>query len=256
MKFLITPLKFILSGIFLTSLAACGGSSDEPELSGENPEPKLAASFPEDVERGQRFLISIEDSGDFNLDVDESIYVEESGERQWEIVAPSGIDAAEFIAIDVFEGDSKVTSLQVAVNAPSPKQLEGPTRPYPFITSWLPSYEGGPSDENGVPLFEYGTETDYFPIQISKVTQSLYNVIYQEQATQTQQELFIAMSNWLRDNCVYTKWGFCSWQTQLDVAAYQLPDNWTSAMAQGQGISALISAYALTGDNSYLQVAY
>lgn len=256
MKSFLPSLKTIPVFVPVIGLVACGGSSEKPQPIAENPQPELAIYYPDSVERGERFVVSIEESGDFTLKPGEQVYAEAIGEQRWAIVAPSGVGAADSIAIEVMDGSTNKATLKIAVDAPSLKQFEQLTRPYPFITSWLPSYEDGPADENGVPLFDYGTERGYFPIQISKVTQSLYNVIYQDKATQSQRELFIAMSDWLRDNCVYTDWGFCSWQTQINVAAYQLPDNWTSAMAQGQGISALVSAYSLTGDSSYLQVAY
>ena len=110
------------------------------------------------------------------------------------------------------------------------------------------------TDDNGIPLTEVNGETGYYPINISQIAQHYFASWYVSDDPQTLRR-FLVLADWLVDNCSYVDQSSCLWLTNLDVPAYRLPSPWASAMAQGQGISSLISAYWVTRERVYLDVA-
>lgn len=241
-----------LSVLSALILSACGSS--DSESSSMSPEPSSLIQAPDSVVAGERFTFSLPVGYDLDdVEVSEELYIEAQSDTSWDIVAPArSLNVNEF-SISLNTSDGEPEDHTIRVEQPQLIVPSEPARPYPFVSSWLPS-ASGPSDDNGVPYYRYNGQEDYFPIQISKMAQAAYAKLFREVETQEEYDVFFAMVDWMRDNCVYTDWGFCSWQTAIDVPAYRLPDNWTSAMAQGQAISALISAYSYTGDTSYLDV--
>jgi heparosan-N-sulfate-glucuronate 5-epimerase len=103
-------------------------------------------------------------------------------------------------------------------------------------------------------LVAIGEQQVNYPVTVSKYAHDLY-ANYRSSGNVDVLDKFYINANWLRDNCVYTKYGFCSWRTEPAYTPYETGTDWPSAMAQGQAISVMISAYSLTQDTNYLKVA-
>jgi len=132
--------------------------------------------------------------------------------------------------------------------------LEEKTRTYAFSSSNIGKYGQFLTSGNDIPLFKIGDEEVHYPVTVSKYAHDLYASYLINDSAETL-ELFYINANWLRDNCIYTPYGFCSWRTAPAYTPYKTGPDWPSAMAQGQAISVMISAYSITKDSSYLKVA-
>jgi hypothetical protein len=65
---------------------------------------------------------------------------------------------------------------------------------------------------------------------------------------------FLTLAEWLLRKADPGPGGL-AWRASFPVPKYGLGPGWTSAMGQGEGISVLLRAYALTGGERYLEVA-
>ncbi len=110
-------------------------------------------------------------------------------------------------------------------------------------------------DALGIPLLTVKGIDYYYPVSIAAYSYDLYNSYYKTGSNAVLTK-FITNATWLRDNCIYTQYGFCSFRAHFPITDYKLVNDWTSAMAQGQAISSLIAAYYITQDKSYEKVAY
>lgn len=110
-------------------------------------------------------------------------------------------------------------------------------------------------DESGVPIYMLDGEQFYNPSAVASYAYNLYAyyVRYPEPAVLS---AFLANARWLRDNCIYTDYGFCSFRYYFKLESYKVNDDWVSAMSQGQALPVLLQAYYLTGDSEYADVAY
>lgn len=106
-----------------------------------------------------------------------------------------------------------------------------------------------------MPLFQQDGNDYYYSVSIAAYTYDLYNNYFKTNNDATLNK-FLFNATWLRDNCIYTEFGFCSYRSFFPLKSYKLTTDWTSAMAQGQAISSLIAAHFITGDDSFAQVAY
>ncbi|RUO41643.1 hypothetical protein CWE22_05665 [Pseudidiomarina aestuarii] len=251
-----------LPALFL--LAACGGS--EPQT--PPPPPPVAQGFsidaPESVVYGATFSISVTSKTDSavsisSIDTDVPLkQLESEVDNSFSFIAPALSLAPESFTLTLTDSQSNTETVTIAVQDDTDtSKLVDLSRPYPFSNSNTEKFDHYRYDEAGIPMFFDHTNTwVYFPIQISQVAQTYYARLRSGNYTAEQESRFIAMAEWLRDQCKSVEtYAFCSWQGEFDVPAYRMPDNWTSAMAQGQSISVMISAYAWTKDESYLDVA-
>lgn len=130
------------------------------------------------------------------------------------------------------------------------------TRPLPYaFASTIGAYDDVSLDSNGVPLYNYKGEITYHPAYIAAYAYNHYRDYYYYE-NESSKKKFLDASMWLRDQCVYTTYGFCSYRYFIENEYYEVYSDWTSAMAQGQALSSLIAASYLTNDTSYLDVAY
>jgi len=116
-------------------------------------------------------------------------------------------------------------------------------------------YENVIFDYNLVPLLNYNGELVYSPTYIAMYAYNYYLQYYVSKDSEDR-EKFLNAALWLKDNCVYTEFGFCSFRFNFPVASWEVTEDWTSAMAQGQALSSLIAAAYITNDISYTKVAY
>jgi heparosan-N-sulfate-glucuronate 5-epimerase len=115
----------------------------------------------------------------------------------------------------------------------------------------------GPFDADGVPLLDYhGTVgRQYNPIAVAQYALGNYNL-----AKQTRDPVFVkkflANADWLLDNLVLTPQGTTLWPHHFDFEYFRpLKAPWFSGLAQGQGLSVLVRAFAETGKNTYCERA-
>ena len=249
---------FWLRGAVLASallLVACAG--------GNGSHPRLTIIAPESAEPGETVTLRIEPEDEEGKDEDEArysfafsapTYVRASTSTSVTFVVPGPRPSSELV-VRVLEAGKPAGTRVISLNRPAPPAFDGLPRPSPFEDGNVEKWASQPRSPEGLPLIVYGGAQTPYHVNLSKLAQGYYALIWKGQAQPADLDQFLVIANWLRDNCEYTTYGFCSWRAYFDIPAYRLPDGWTSAMAQGQGISALISAYALTRDASYFTVA-
>lgn len=237
----------------------CGGGhanddvSVPPDTSGE---PKAVAfSGPATVEEGSRVVIQLSNlTEQHTLTVDDA-YVLTQNLNEIEFVAPTIRGQADkTVTVRAALGEEHLAAYEITIQPLTAPEFDDLPRSYPLESGRISKYDKVPRDSRGVPLFEYNGDRYYYHVQLSKIAQVYYSYIKANGLPSKETNEFLAMAEWLKDNCVYTEWGFCSWRAGFDIPAYRLPSDWTSAMAQGQAITVLLSAYAVTQDESYLEV--
>ncbi len=112
-------------------------------------------------------------------------------------------------------------------------------------------------DGHGIPMLNYhgSVGLQYNPIAIAQYGLGNYN-LYIENEDQDSYAKFITASDWLVKNMEINQFGIHVWNHHFDWEYRDtLKSPWISALSQGQGISCLVRAHALTGDEKYLQAA-
>ncbi len=174
------------------------------------------------------------------------------------IVAPNIDQITEInleFTIELNDGTSLTEQTKLEI---TPINLNIPeTRPLPYaFASAIGAYDAVSLDSNGVPLYNYKGEITYHPSYIAAYAYNHYRDYYYHE-NESSKKKFLDASMWLRDQCVYTTYGFCSYRYfNIENEYYEVYSDWTSALAQGQALSSLIAASYLTDDSSYLDVAY
>ena len=110
-------------------------------------------------------------------------------------------------------------------------------------------------DSNGIPMVNYGSTIgiQYNPVTVSAHAVANYHT-YMIGENTTRRERHLAQANWLVENAKQ-KGNYSVWEYNFDWSSYGCTKPWVSAMAQGLGLSALMRAYVLTGNISYIDVA-
>lgn len=102
-----------------------------------------------------------------------------------------------------------------------------------------------------------GAGKQYNPTLVARYAYALYREHLQttgsEIRAETKRKLLI-QANWFVENAMAQD-GFVTWEYHFDQPTFQATAPWRSAMAQGMGISALLEAYALTGDSRFFRTA-
>lgn len=133
-------------------------------------------------------------------------------------------------------------------------QLETMPEPNVFSSGNVEKHFYKPFDSAGIPLTARAEGEFYYPVSIAAYAYDYYSY-YNKSREEEALDKFLVVATWLRDNCVYTEYGFCSYRSYFPIESYKLTTDWTTAMGQGQAISSLIAAHYLTGDDSFAQVA-
>lgn len=111
----------------------------------------------------------------------------------------------------------------------------------------------GPFDDNGIPLLDYhGTiGKQYYSIAISQYALGNYNR-FKKTGNSVNRDRFIANVEWLLDNLNPNGHGTYLWTHTFDFEYFRpLKAPWYSGLAQGQGLSSLVRAYAETGESKF-----
>ena len=113
---------------------------------------------------------------------------------------------------------------------------------------------GGPFDKDGVPLLDYqgGIGKQYNPIAVAQYALGNYNC-FKQQGENTYYEKFISNAEWLVNNLQFTRNKTYLWPHNFDFEYFKpLISPWFSGLAQGQGLSVLVRAFAETNENKFL----
>jgi heparosan-N-sulfate-glucuronate 5-epimerase len=112
-------------------------------------------------------------------------------------------------------------------------------------------------DASGIPVLNYrgAIGTQYNPIAIAQWGLGNFN-LFRREGDSTARERFVVAANWLRENLEPNAHGVFVWNHNFD---WEYRDTlrapWYSGLAQGQGISLLVRAYADTNETKYLDAA-
>ena len=150
-----------------------------------------------------------------------------------------------------------------AATPPAMLPTEVPEWPRGVLPS---SYEVNPSptimsrlllDENGVALRDYGERYDgagvqYNPQNVGYLAQIFYATI--AEGYRGLEDEFFTQINWLMDNAEERE-GFVTWTYDFPNPSFGAPAPWTSGMAHGRILTALIQAHFLTGAVDFLETA-
>ena len=115
----------------------------------------------------------------------------------------------------------------------------------------------GHFDASGIPMLDYHGRIglQYNPIAIAQWGLGNYNLFRRTQDDSRRQR-FLRASDWLRDHLEQNFHGVWVWNHHFDWEYREtLKSPWYSALAQGQGISLLVRAYAETQRSEYLDCA-
>lgn len=115
----------------------------------------------------------------------------------------------------------------------------------------------GPRDARGIPMLDYHGHVglQYNPIAIAQYGLGNYNR-WRQEGDPDRKQRFLDVADWLVDNLEPNAAGVAVWNHRFDWE-YRTPlkNPWYSCLSQGQGISLLVRAHKVTGDQRYLDAA-
>jgi len=126
-----------------------------------------------------------------------------------------------------------------------------------YMTFEHKAHYPGPFDDRGVPLLDYHGKVgrQYNPIAVSQYALGNYNLA-QRTGEPCYRDRFLANAEWLLRHLDVTEHGTYLWPHHFDFEYFRpLIAPWYSGLAQGQGLSVLLRAYAVTGSEEYLDTA-
>lgn len=115
----------------------------------------------------------------------------------------------------------------------------------------------GPYDAAGIPMLDYrgAIGLQYNPIAIAQWGLANCNIFCTTKNESRRQKTFLA-ANWLAANLEQNPFGLWVWNHHFDWEYRErLKAPWYSGLAQGQGISLLLRAYAEARDDKYIEAA-
>jgi len=113
----------------------------------------------------------------------------------------------------------------------------------------------GPFDKEGIPMLDYrgNIGVQYNPCAASQYALGLYQLY--RQGDKAALERFFNVADWLCQKIELDENNNGLWAYYFDHDAYGLKSPWYSALAQGQGVSVLLRAYLVSGNEDYLRTA-
>jgi len=127
---------------------------------------------------------------------------------------------------------------------------------YPLDMRFLLTLPLGTLDEVGVP---YNAPTGKYPSAYHPTTIAQYALahwnIYLATGNEKHKQAFLIQANWLVANESRFADDRGGWPIPFALPEYFTSEPWLSAMTQGEGISVLVRAYRLTGEEIFLNVA-
>ena len=159
------------------------------------------------------------------------------------------------------ENKSFYSDITIDVKNYIPPTLTEMPKPNVFSDPNYKKHETRNFDSAGIPLVTRDSGDYYYTVASAAYGYDLYKALYKsyQSSGNYDEEVFnklIIIADWLKNNCIYTEYGFCSYRNNFEYEAYKLTTDWISAMGQGQALSVLLAAHYLTGDESYANVAF
>ena len=114
-------------------------------------------------------------------------------------------------------------------------------------------------DNNGVPLNTTyidveDTKLHYYPISIGQYGLAIFHS-WLKTHSEEKKVHFLRIADWFMNNRTDHSELGCYWLTEVPKPEYHVHQPWKSAFAQSRGISILLRAWQVTGDDAYLKVA-
>jgi len=214
-------LSFVFLAI-LTSSCVTSNSDDSGDYT-------IAASSTEIISEGSIGTITIETmiedefSVELSSDTSTLVYVQSITGKTIKFIAPN-VKSEEQIPLSIrlkmTNGDYANLSWTINVLDREIKaQIKAP-KPNVFSTSNLKKHESRLFDSSGVPLYEKDDHEYYYPVNVAQYSYDLYNHYYKYN-TQETLDKFLTNATWLRDNCIYTGYGFCSYRSEFAIDSYK-----------------------------------
>jgi heparosan-N-sulfate-glucuronate 5-epimerase len=127
---------------------------------------------------------------------------------------------------------------------------------YPLDLAPLLALPFGSLDEQGVPFnAPIGSyPAAYHPTTIAQYALAHWNA-YLASGDEANREGFMTQARWLVAHETALGEGMGGWPMPFPIDDYATPQRWLSALTQGNGISVLVRAYRLTGEQIFLDVA-
>lgn len=262
-------INFTFLFIFLSYLVACGGTSTGNNNENHLIDPSTIVVPPENISTNHEgtkdsFSIFIDSQQGYTTKWDQIAgpltFFTVKDQNTLEYVSPNVSKNQRVIfSVKITKNNVPTETRYFAIDVKNRPILPLTSAPDPNVFSNANyrkhTKDNKPVDQNGIPLFIQNNKEYYYPVSIGAYAYDLYNN-YTHSNNDKVLKKFLNVATWLKDNCIYTKYGFCSYRSHFPLANYKLTNDWTTAMGQGQAISSLIAAHYLTGDNSYGQVAY
>jgi len=132
----------------------------------------------------------------------------------------------------------------------------GELGPYPMPFTSKADYPGE-YDRVGIPLLNYhgALGLQYNPIAIAQYGLGNFNVYCRTEIVD-RKATFLRVADWLVDQLTENPFGLWVWNHHFDWDyRTRLVAPWYSGLAQGQGISVLVRAHRITGDERYMDAA-
>jgi hypothetical protein len=138
----------------------------------------------------------------------------------------------------------------------NPNAVPGELGEYYMLFAEKADYKGA-YDSAGIPQLNYRGKIglQYNPIAIAQYGLGNYN-LFRRSADPGRRKRFFLAADWLCSHLEQNAHGLAVWNHHFDWEYREmLKAPWYSALAQGQGISALVRAYKESGDARYLHAA-
>jgi len=155
----------------------------------------------------------------------------------------------------VFQGNSQLTFWHETptMNEAAFTEELGPY----YMTFHEKALYPGPYDDQRIPLLDYHGDIgrQYNPIAVAQYALGNYNLAKQTPKV-GRLDLFLHAAEWLAARLVQTPKGTYLWEHLFDLEYFRpLKAPWFSGLAQGQGLSVLVRAFAETGEQRYLDMS-
>ena len=115
----------------------------------------------------------------------------------------------------------------------------------------------GPFDADGIPMLDYKGKVgiQYNPNAVAQYGLGFYD-LFVDTGNPEYKSRFLKQADWFLRSIRFVEGDVGLWEYNFDFEYHTgLKAPWKSALAQGQGISVLVRAYALTQNNDYLHTA-
>ncbi len=114
-------------------------------------------------------------------------------------------------------------------------------------------------DKDGIPINKTYIDVKdkdfvYFPISIGQMGLAVFNTYLQTQKEEDKQR-FLKFAEWFYNNADVSETLGARWLTDVKLPAYRTPENWQSAFSQSRGISILLRAFQISGEEKYAEMA-